>query len=265
MFRIACFVRLIFRCSLAVFVLTQTATGAPTGQPVASISTAWAKPQPNSTNYSAEGIDCGPAGENGDSATDLRKNRTDIPGEYHAVTFDAIAKLPYPKAPHSRTDWSGAQLKKIEPYEGVALTVAGYLVGLRVEGAEMTNCGMTDSVDVDWHMWISARPQAPKSDAIVVETTPRVRKDHPKWTPTALKPWINSTQPVRISGWLMMDPQHPDLVGQSRVTIWEIHPILKIEAFRSGAWVDLDAMPSPRFRARRPQMASSPTFHTKAR
>src|SRR5439155_20494087 len=60
-------------------------------------------------------------------------------------------------------------------------------------------------------------------------------------------------------------PQHPDLVGQSRVTIWEIHPILKIEAFRSGAWVDLDAMPSPRFSARRPQMAPSPTFHTKSR
>ncbi|HYQ96211.1 MAG TPA: hypothetical protein VER38_04315 [Candidatus Eisenbacteria bacterium] len=77
----------------------------------------------------------------------------------------------------------------------------------------------------------------------MVETTPRVRKDHPKWTPAALKPWINSAQQVRISGWLMMDPQHPDQVGNSRVTIWEIHPIMKIDVFQSGAWVDLDAMP----------------------
>jgi len=53
----------------------------------------------------------------------------------------------------------------------------------------------------------------------------------------------HSTQPVRISGWLMMDPQHPDQVGNSRVTIWEIHPITRIEVFRDSWWVDLDSLP----------------------
>ncbi|PYU91226.1 MAG: hypothetical protein DMG25_15230 [Acidobacteria bacterium] len=32
-------------------------------------------------------------------------------------------------------------------------------------------------------------------------------------------------------------------VGNRRVTIWEIYPIMKIDVFQSGAWVDLDAMP----------------------
>jgi hypothetical protein len=42
---------------------------------------------------------------------------------------------------------------------------------------------------------------------------------------------------VTVSGWLMLDPDHPsDATGTpnkphpSRGTIWEIHPVMKIEA-----------------------------------
>jgi hypothetical protein len=42
--------------------------------------------------------------------------------------------------------------------------------------------------------------------------------------------------PVRVSGWLMLDPEHPDQVGRTRGTIWEIHPILAIEVRRGDAW-----------------------------
>jgi len=41
----------------------------------------------------------------------------------------------------------------------------------------------------------------------------------------------------------MLDPEHRNMVGKYRGTIWEIHPITKIEVFKDGQWVDLDQLP----------------------
>ena len=90
--------------------------------------------------------------------------------------------------------------------------------------------------------------------AIIVETTPRVRKSHPNWTTARLKPWTGHTgnqpnptynhQRVRISGWLMLDPEHHDMINSGlRSTLWEIHPITKIEVWNNGHWLDLDNQP----------------------
>lgn len=87
--------------------------------------------------------------------------------------------------------------------------------------------------------------------AIIVETTPRVRQQHPQWTTARLKSWTahigNNTNPsysqqkVRISGWLMLDPEHQDMIDQGlRSTLWEIHPITRIEVFDNGNWIDVD-------------------------
>jgi hypothetical protein len=183
--------------------------------------------------------------------TNLRKNRTDVPAEYHAVTFDAIATLQYPVAGKTRSSWTPDQLAEIAPFEGVAVTVTGYMAALKPQTGgtgESTNCHWTHAGEVDWHIALTKSAKEGEPGAIVVETTPRVRKDHPNWTPAALKPWVKSTthtteSPVRISGWLMMDPEHRNHLGRYRTTLWEVHPITKIEVFQSGAWVNLDAMP----------------------
>jgi len=38
----------------------------------------------------------------------------------------------------------------------------------------------------------------------------------------------------------MLDPEHPDQVGKTRGTIWEVHPVMKIEAFADGRWTNID-------------------------
>jgi hypothetical protein len=38
----------------------------------------------------------------------------------------------------------------------------------------------------------------------------------------------------------MMDPEHPDQIGKTRGTIWEIHPIMQIETRSGGTWKPLD-------------------------
>jgi hypothetical protein len=217
--------------------------GAPTGgtTTASAISPDWDKPDPVTGDFEAEDGTCGPAGNDVDTPTNLRKNRTDVPNSYHEIPFDVIATLPYPKpAPTKRVNWSSQQLDEIKPYEGVAISVVGYIAAIKVEGRESTNCGWTKPSEVDWHIPLVGQAERGEPDAIVVETTPRIRALHPQWTTAALAPYKASQTPVRISGWLMFDPDHPGHLGKYRTTLWEIHPITKIEVSTNGQWVDLD-------------------------
>lgn len=58
-----------------------------------------------------------------------------------------------------------------------------------------------------------------------------------------LSPLVDSQTSVRISGWLMYDSEHVHAIGTQRATVWEVHPITKIEVQNSGQWVDLEAQP----------------------
>ena len=41
----------------------------------------------------------------------------------------------------------------------------------------------------------------------------------------------------------MMDkPAKPNALRKYRITLWEIHPITKIEVWKNGAWVDLESL-----------------------
>jgi hypothetical protein len=213
---------------------------------VSTIPTNWDKPDPNTTSFDGPDGHCGATGDGGDTVTNKRKNRTDEPAEYHEVTWAALDALPFPEAPSSLQNWSPDQLAQIQPFQGIAVTVVGFIVALKPQdhgGGESTNCHFTNAVEVDWHVALVEQAGDPESSSIVVETTPRVRNNHPTWTPQALRPWVNSDAPVRISGWTMLDPEHRAHLGRFRSTLWEIHPITKIEVFQDGAWVDLDHLP----------------------
>jgi hypothetical protein len=169
-----------------------------------AVSASWEKPLPNSAVFHRSGFaDCGPGGQGGDSLTNVRKNRTDEPATYHPVLFDAILAVPYPKNHKpQRSGWSAADLGVIAPFEGVGVSVTGF----------------------------------------VVETTPRVRAHGHPWTPDMLAGAVTARDSVRVSGWLMYDPEHfaqttnydpaqPSNGLHVRATLWEIHPITKIEVF----------------------------------
>jgi hypothetical protein len=48
---------------------------------------------------------------------------------------------------------------------------------------------------------------------------------------------------LRVSGWLLLDQMHPELVGFNRVTLWEVHPILRVEWQRpDSSWAPLDSV-----------------------
>jgi uncharacterized protein YraI len=234
-------------------VSTSTTNG---GAAATSISPDWDKPALQSTTFHRAGFpDCGPVGAGGDTLTDRRKDRVDVPDSVHPVTFDAIMALPYPKNHKpSRLGWPASDLAVIAPYEGEAVSVTGFVAkqrGIIVENAqaskngEATNCHATDDAGVDWHMTLVKHPNDPKSAGIVVETTPRVRANGHPWTPDMLANAIANGDSVRITGWLLYDPEHfaqttnydparPSSGPTVRATLWEVHPVTKIEIFDSG-------------------------------
>lgn len=226
-----------------------TGAASSTEVPAATISETWATPPPAETTFTSpeSGDTCGPTGDDPGNATNLRKNRTDLPTSYHLVTFDAVAGLPYPDDTKQRADWTAAHLTEIARFEGAAVTVTGYIVNrIKVQtggSGESTNCHWTHSDEVDWHVPLVETPDDKEATSLVVETTPRVRRDHPNWTAHRLDPWVNSDDPVRISGWLMIDPEHRNHLGTYRSTLWEVHPITKIEVLQDGQWIDLDNLP----------------------
>jgi hypothetical protein len=83
-----------------------------------------------------------------------------------------------------------------------------------------------------WHLW----KLQDKVRTIVVEPTPRFYGAHPTWRFVGLNDLDHSPDPVRISGWLLLDPVHNGHLGTFRATLWEIHRITKIEVFRNGQW-----------------------------
>lgn len=168
-----------------------------------------------------------------DTATDLLKNRVDV-GAYHDVTFREVLRLPWRGLARRRYEWTDAQKRDVAKDEGAAISLVGYIVSARTEGSEQTNCELADPEWHDWHVWLvrteaeaSARD---KHQAIVVEITPRVRRlDEGRFDMRQIRQWAREGQRVRVSGWLLLDPDHPDEVGESRGTIWEIHPVMEIE------------------------------------
>jgi hypothetical protein len=208
--------------------------------PAEDVGETWDKPAPNKSQYGT----CGWFGSAGaDEPTNQRKNRTDLPPSYHAVTFDAITGLDWPHDATTRRDkWNAAQLAVIQPYEGAAVTVTGFVAAFRPQAnnSESTNCGEQGEDSTDWHIALVGRFGDKESLAVVVETTPRIKSAHPNWVPATLSPLVGKKDSVRVSGYLLLDPVHKNHLNKYRQTLWEVHPIHRIEVFQNGAWKDLD-------------------------
>lgn len=219
--------------------------------------------------------ECPPEGKGADNPADAYqnklKNRVDE-GAYKLVKVDDILRL-YPtkddygpnskdKVSESRTNWTDPQKDKISLYEGSAVSVEGYifyvpksntnkdeLIGAEKSGDEETNCNYTSDEMKDWHITIAGtKDENNREKAIVVETTPRIRENHVGWTLEKLRVIAKNRYKVQISGWLFFDPEHTEnLPGQTNVTrgtLWEVHPVMKIEVDVSkdgnGPWYLLD-------------------------
>jgi hypothetical protein len=177
---------------------------------------------------------CGPLGNTDDpKKKDLNrnKNRTDIPNNNTYVPIDWV-------------DLRDLPADRADDLPGAPVVVEGFLVHrVKVENdgnGESTNCKLLGDNEVDWHIYLTDSASLDDiSKAVVVETTPRTRPLH-QWKKTDLDKVVNKNVAVRISGWLLYDFEHVGAIGTQRASVWEVHPITKIEVKRNGQWVDLD-------------------------
>jgi hypothetical protein len=196
------------------------------------------KPPPLDSEFDG----CGPAGSRPDYVLNRRKNRVDE-GRPVEVPWTMIARLPWPHtvAYRFRNQWSGGEARGVARYEGAAVSIEGYLAGFRVEVPEAPNCYGRAVDDRDFHMWLSEKPHQRDRQSVVVEITPRVRALHPAWTEDVFNTLVARQTCVRVSGWLLLDQMHPELVDINRITLWEVHPIMGVEVQRAdSSWVPID-------------------------
>jgi hypothetical protein len=125
--------------------------------------------------------------------------------------------------------------------EHTGATIVGWVVNVQQGGhPETANCGSMSLFYTDSHITVGLSPNATEKETLVVEVTPRWRKDMAAkgldWRTETLQQTLIGKQ-VKITGWLMFDLDH---IGQSvniapnnpkdwRKTIWEIHPITAME------------------------------------
>jgi hypothetical protein len=219
------------------------------------------KPEPRSTTYTVlmsngETASCGPRGDDqGDQDLNFLKNRVDQPDVWIQVDFDAVLNQAYPEAvgKHNRANWSENDMAAVKRYEGLPISIECYIAWANDEGKESCNCHIDDKAMFDIHIWLTKEPatiegsKAPdRRRAVVAEVTPRLKPDHPHWTQNTLRRLAKEGKKVRVSGWLLLDQEHPEQLkatathSQTRGTLWEIHPIMEIEVWDNDQWVPLD-------------------------
>jgi len=181
---------------------------------------------------------CPPGGDGGDTQLNLHKNRIDVPGAYETRTVADMLSLPVPNGVVllARESWLPGDAATVARDEGRAVEVEGYILKVRHEGPETPNCH--DSPARDYHVWLGASPMDSRASAVIVELAPRVVARNPGWgSETAILRLTGKH--VRIGGWTMLDQEHPEQLQQTRGTLWEIHPVTRIDVDQNGQFVDL--------------------------
>jgi|ERR1044071_5832935 hypothetical protein len=157
------------------------------------------------------------------------KNRSEEPRVWD---FDPSVSLEALLRPgEDRGRWSESKAGRVE----------GYVVEVVSGGIEAANCYA--SLERDVHIHVAPRPEAPRSEWVVVEVTPLVRRRAlgwgADWSAAALRRVLVGRR-CRFEGWLLFDREHADEAentapgarGNWRATAWELHPVTRIEDVR---------------------------------
>jgi hypothetical protein len=185
---------------------------------------------------------CPPEGSGGDPDLNRLKNRDLPPPAYEPIAIPDLLANQSPALLEAgrkeRASWPRTALAQAIQWESRGVSVEGYLLRVKQEGPESCNC--SDKTKREYHIWVGDSPDADRAQSVVVEVSPRLLPSHPNWRVRILSRLAKDHAKVRISGWLMWDQEHPEQIGKTRGTLWEVHPIHVIEVWSGGQWRSLD-------------------------
>lgn len=113
--------------------------------------------------------------------------------------MDELTALKTVASKKHREDCTEQQRSLIAEYEGTPIRIEGFLVDAKKEGMESPNCHSEDDDQRDFHLYMVGEESADKSESVIVEMTPRVRKDRSGWTIAALRKIAKLKEEVRVS------------------------------------------------------------------
>jgi hypothetical protein len=160
------------------------------------------------------------------------KNRHTAPGQGQIDPEVSLAAMLAP----------GNDIQRFDPKRGARVT--GFVIDVKSGGKETCNCEATAAADVDTHIELALSQNAPGTERVIVEVTPRLRKQvkdsGEDWNTQALRTRIKGKW-VEVTGWLMFDVIHIDEAentnpggdGNWRATCWEVHPVTGIKILES--------------------------------
>jgi hypothetical protein len=166
-------------------------------------------------------------------ALDIQKNRATQPS---GDSIDPDVTLGAMLSP-------GNDIGRFDATKGA--TLEGIVVRVKDGSSETCNCHARNPIDQDTHIELALSSDAPRTQHVVTEVTPRFRKRMKDagvdWSTATLQGEHGADgivgKWVRVTGWLFFDEPHegisentnPGGAHNVRATCWEIHPITALE------------------------------------
>lgn len=181
----------------------------------------------------------------------VQKNRLEVPCAYRTITPEQILALPLlPRDVRSLPD-DHPQRKFLAEAEAIPVRLDGFLAMTKNGGKEGVNCSIPGRFDL--RLEIVARddldPKQTRPRHVVSEATPWFRALFSSWNPSVLRDFASYSNgfnggfqrapvPIRVYGHLFFDEGHltDGSIGTVRGTVWEVHPVTRIEVFDQGAF-----------------------------
>jgi hypothetical protein len=185
---------------------------------------------------------CPVTGSGGDPTLNSQKNRSaraQSPVPFTVAQMDQLPAVPRSEG-RMRSAWPQSEQSAVASREGQPVVLTVYVVRAIAEGPETCNCESASPNDHDVHVYVGDDPDTTPENAAIVEVTPRWRSAYPSWNAQNLEQLADSGTPVRITGWLMYDQEHWDMIAKhERATLWEVHPVTDIAVQTATGWVEL--------------------------
>lgn len=189
---------------------------------------------------------CPPEGSGGDLSSNRLKNRWVEPKDYQEKTVgDILVTLPVTLyTPKSRTAFREKHFEVIEANEYKGIALVGHVVDATQARPHLANCESKKRRDIELRL-TQEQPASPtdgkrlRGQAMIAAVTPWAQDNHPEWTLKAFEKLAKAGAKVRVSGWMFYNAEPQEELMQLRGTMWEIHPVTKIEVWKDGGWVSL--------------------------
>ncbi len=183
-----------------------------------------------------------------------KKLRLHTPSSYGSISVEQMIAL-QPGCPFKQSE-----VAEIDRQERRSVALEGYLIRVEQLADGKTYAHLLRRGDI--HLEIAPAPdftpEGGSAQRVICEITVPFQWRRQRWNLEGLAPlaaWVTdgltgSSYPggtpggtrVRISGYLLDDFVHCEAVGRSRATVWEIHPITRLEVWNDRA-KRFEAMP----------------------